>query len=105
MTPFNILLDATVTGFGSNVSSPLPSAGVSTRSFQAAVEGVNPAAVVRVYGCNDGRFPILIGTITLSATGTTYATDVLSDDTPFEVYAGEVVSLSAGAKVSLIGCI
>lgn len=106
MTAFNILLDRTTTGFGTPVATSTDQTRFDNlRSFQASVEGPAPvAATVKVYGCNDAAAPVLVATVTLSATGTV-ASEVFADDYPYDFYSAEVVSRSTGSKVSVVGSI
>lgn len=72
-----------------------------TVSFQAGVSGTGAvAAQVKIYGCNDARYPQLILTLDLSGAITVSEAD--RDDFPWAFYQAEVVSLSGlGAAVSV----
>lgn len=75
------------------------------RNIHAVVKGEGAvSATVRLYGCNDPRYPVEILTFTLSGNGT--VSDSAKDNFPFEFYQAEVVAISGvGARVSLIASI
>lgn len=103
----NIARDRRTTGRSNPVSVPNQSARASgLRSIQISVEApAGPvSATVKLFGCNDGRYPIELATFNLSASGT-WDTDVFADESHCEQYLIEVVSLSANATVSAIGSI
>lgn len=103
MTQLILAIDATTTG-KRPVVPVRDTRRVTMRSIQASVEGVGAVnAVVKVYGCNDARFPIEVMTITLSGTNT--ATDASADSFPWEHYIADVVSVSAGACVSVVASV
>lgn len=106
MAAFDILMDKTGTGKGPLRNIPnVPTRYNDTRSIQATVEGPAPvSATVKIYTCNDGRFPVEIAQFSLSSTGTV-ASEIFADDTSCEVYMAEVIAVSANAKVSVVGSI
>lgn len=75
------------------------------RSVQASVAGTGAvSATVDIFGANDIRFPIKIGTITLTGTGT--ASDALQDSFPWEYYFANVTAISGtGAAVSVVASV
>lgn len=102
MSTVNLITDLTAAGKGTLVPRGDTQEDTGIRSFQFGVVGTGAlAAVVRVYGMNDGRFPTLVMTSTLS--GSDMVTDAEQDDFQWEYYQAEVVSLSGtGARVTVI---
>lgn len=94
-----LMNDRTAVGVGETL--PSGNQGGRKRSFQVGVKGTGfVSAVVKVYGMNDGRFPTLISTFTVS--GQDIATESDHDDFPWEYLRAEVESLSgAGASVTV----
>lgn len=100
MSLITLLKDATAPALGA-VQPSSESAFNGTVSFQAGVSGTGAvAAQVKIYGCNDARYPQLIFTLDLS--GVTVAAEADRDDFPWAFYQAEVVSVSGlGAMVSV----
>jgi hypothetical protein len=105
MTQLIILMDAAQT-------QPAPLVQIrgghgDVRSIQVTVAGQNGAAVaavVKLFGYIDERYPVEVSTMTLS--GTTSVSKVTTDNTPFIAYRAQIVSLSgAGALVSVVASV
>lgn len=94
-----LMNDRTSTGVGD--THPSGNQGGRNRSFQVGLKGEGfVSAVVKIYGMNDGRFPTLMFTFTLS--GQDIATESDHDDFPWEYLRAEVESLSgSGAAVTV----
>lgn len=105
ITPVTLIRDVTSAQTGPMTNVPtIQDRADNIRSFHATVtRSFGPvSAVVEIYGCNDARFPVLIGTIRLDSTGT-QATDWMMDDTPFEFYQAKVVNMvGSGGVVSVV---
>jgi hypothetical protein len=86
-----LMNDRTSLGVGETL--PSGNTGGRNRSFQVGIKGTGfVSAVVKVYGMNDGRFPTLMFTFTLSGQET--ATESDHDDFPWEYLRAEVESLT-----------
>jgi hypothetical protein len=69
------------------------------KSIQASVTN-GGSAVVNIEACNNALFPILLGTLTLSA-GT--PSDFILSDTPWVDIRANVISVSGGVVSSTLG--
>lgn len=68
------------------------------RSVQVGVLGTGVVgATIRIYGANDGRFPILLTTFVVSGQGDGSCTEATDLTFPFEQYRAELVSINGVA--------
>lgn len=72
------------------------------RTIHAVVKGEGAVgATVRIYGCNDSRYPVEILTFTLAGNGT--VSDSAKENMPFEYYQAEIIGINGvAARVSVI---
>lgn len=97
-TTTSLLIDATSTGAGSNVTMP---SGMTSRVYAAKVVGTGAvSATVEIWGVAGEGIEVLLGTITLS--GTTSDSDGFASDAPWpEVYASVTAISGTGAAVTV----